>query len=91
MSSELHRLAPPDVGKSLPRQADVELYIRAYYHDPDLFLPFVKEHIGAFTQRQVISIINQGFGKAMKSDLRKSLISVIGEIYSRHEQFDLKL
>lgn len=45
---------------------------------------------------QVLSIINQGFGKAMKKDEKKSMVDVITEIYSRHAQhqsmqFDLKL
>lgn len=71
------------------------LYIRAYYNEPDLFLPWVKDHQANLTLRQVVSIVNQGFGKSMKKDVKKSLIDVIGEIYARQQPaggaFELKL
>lgn len=56
----------------------------SYYHEPDMFLPWVKEHQEHFTQRQVLSILNQGFGRNMKSKLKKDLMQVVNEIYQRH-------
>jgi hypothetical protein len=83
--SELNSLMPKQFGRPLPRQEDVALYIRAYYHDPDLFLPFVKEHNEKFTQKQVFAVLNQGVGKDTKKQLKKDLEKFIEEIYLRQE------
>jgi hypothetical protein len=85
-SSELKRLAPSSVGKELPRQSDVALYVRAFYSDPDMFIPFVKENQERLTQRQIVSIIHQGFGKSMKTKMKKDLIAVCEAIYERRRQ-----
>lgn len=86
LSSELKRLAPASVGKELPRQNDVLLYVRAFYSDPDMFIPFVKENQDRLTQRQIVSIIHQGFGKSMKTKMKKDLVAVCEAVYERRRQ-----
>jgi syndetin len=85
LCSELNSLVPKQAGRPLPRHEDVALYIRAYYQEADHFLPFVKEHNTKFTQKQILSVINQGFGKDMKKPNRKDLEKTIEEIYAMQE------